>query len=94
VTGKGKRIEGIGNEGAGIALEAVEHGLVAAEPGGLELARLDLRVGHGQVDGLEDHVGEALVEVLAELDRPGADDGNLAAESAHGLLLCAPRLPR
>jgi hypothetical protein len=51
VTGIGKRFsERVGDEGAGVALEAVEHGLLAAEPGGLELAGFDPGVGHGQVD--------------------------------------------
>ena len=85
--GDREEVERVGDESARVALEAVEHGLVAAEPASLELARFDLPVGHGQVDGLEDHVGEALVEVLPELDGPGTDDGDLAAESAHELLL-------
>src|SRR5262249_57517521 len=31
----------------------------------------------------EDHIGEAVMEVLAELDRARADDRDLAAESTH-----------
>jgi hypothetical protein len=52
-------------------------------PPGLELAQLDARVGEDERDRLADHVGEALVEVLPELDRPGADDRDRAAQSAH-----------
>src|SRR5215510_12641850 len=91
--GNGEEIEGIGDESARVAFEAIEEGLVAAEPGGLELSGLDARVSHGEVGGLEDHVGEALMEVLAELDRARADDRDLAAESTHRWSPCLSGLP-
>ncbi len=92
--GDGKEIQRVGDEGAGIPLEAVEHRLVAAEPGRLELLRFDLGVGQGLRDRLEHHIGEALVKVLTELDDPGPDDRDFPAQSHAALPTLAASFAR
>ena len=87
--GNGEEVQRVGHERARVALEPIQHRLVATEPRGLQPRALDLRIGQGQRHRLVHHVGETLMEVFTELDDTAADDRDLPAQS-HGSSLSLP----
>src|SRR3990172_12375482 len=69
------KAERLGDGRAGVALHVVSEGKCGPQPRPLDVGWFNVGVGEGLEPGLHHHIEIALIEVLAELAAPEADNG-------------------